>query len=236
MNYKSPWTPYETVDSGYHTLEFLKPIALTGNKFAVVIEITSSDNRTNILLESRVEYLNAFDVVSVQSGKCFLAAGHNLDNCSWQDLGRLSQANSSLLDGDSTIKAFTTNELIDESLKNIEITTPPTKTSYFKGENFDKTGMVVTANYNSRKNPSAVLDSSDYSISNGANLQVGQTNITITYEDKTVNQAINVEKNSVTELKITTPPTKTEYKEGQNFDNAGMVIEATRKKDRKSVV
>ncbi len=226
----------ETVDSGYHTLEFLKPIALTGNKFAVVIEITSSDNRTNILLESRVEYLSAFDVVSVQSGKCFLAAGHNLDNCSWQDLGKLSQANSSLLDGDSTIKAFTTNELIDESLKNIEITTPPTKTSYFEGENFDKSGMVVTANYNSRKNPSAILDSSDYSISNGANLQVGQTSIAITYEDKTVNQTISVEKNSVIELKIVSPSIKTEYKEGQNFDNTGIVIEATRKNGSKEIV
>lgn len=41
----------ETVDAGYHTLEFSKPIALTGNKFAVVVEITSSDYSTDILLE-----------------------------------------------------------------------------------------------------------------------------------------------------------------------------------------
>ena len=226
----------ETVEAGYHTLEFSKPIALTGNKFAVVIEITSSDYSTDILLESKVENVEAFDVVTVQSGKCFLAAGHDLDNCSWQDLGKLSQANSSLPDSDSTIKAFTTNELIDESLKNIEITTPPTKTSYFEGENFDKTGMVVTAKYNSKKNPSVVLDSSSYSISNGTNLQAGQTSVIISYEDKTVNQTISVEKNSVTDLKIITPPTKTEYKEGQNFDKTGMVIEATRKNGSKETV
>jgi len=225
----------ETINTGYHTLEFAKPIALTGNKFAVVIEITSSDYSTDILLEAKIED-EAFNVVTVENGKCFLANGHDLDKCEWQDLGKLSQANSSLLDSDSTIKAFTTNELIDESLKSIEITTPPTKTSYFEGENFDKTGMVVTAKYNSRKNPSVVLDSSSYSISGGTNLQAGQTSVTITYEDKTVTQNISVEKNSVAELKIITPPTKTEYKEGQSFDTTGMVIEATRKNGDKETV
>lgn len=226
----------ETVNAGYHTLEFAKPIALTGSKFAVIVEITSSDYSTDFYLESKVDGLETFDVVKVETGKCFLATGHDLDNCTWQDLGKLSQANSSLDDGDSTIKAFTTNELIDESLKSIEITTPPTKTEYFEGENFDKTGMVVTAKYNSRKNPSVVLDSSSYSISNGTNLSSGQTSVTITYEDKSVTQPISVEKNNVTELKITTPPTKTEYKEGQNFDKTGMVVEATRKNGNKETV
>jgi len=223
----------ETVDAGYHTLEFSKPVALTGNNFAVVIEITSSNNSTSIYLESKVKNVEAFDVVTVENNKCFLAVGHNLDGCAWQDLGTLTQANPALVNGDSTIKAFTTNEKADESLKSIEITTPPTKTSYLEGENFDKTGMVVTAKYNSK---SVVLDSSSYNILNGTNLKAGQTSVTITYEDKSVNQAINVEKNSVTELKIITPPTKTEYKEGQNFDKTGMVVEATRKNGSKEII
>lgn len=226
----------EKVDAGYHTLEFAKPIALTGNKFAVIVEITSSDYSTDLYLESKVDGVDAFDVVTVESGKCFVTTGHDLDKCTWQDLGKLTQSNSSLIDGDSTIKAFTTNELIDESLKEIKITTVPTKTTYFEGENFDKTGMVVTAYYNSKTKPSVILDSSNYSITNGTNLQAGQTSVTITYDGKSVNQAISVEKNIVTDLKITTPPTKTEYKEGQNFDKTGMVIEATRKSGSKETV
>lgn len=226
----------ETIEPGYHTLEFSKPVALTGSKFAVVFEITSSGYSTDILLESRVDNVQAFDVVTVENGKCFFAAGHDLENCTWQDLGKLTEVNPSLINGDSTIKAFTQNELIDESLKNIEITTPPTKTSYYEGENFDKTGMVVTAYYNSKTKPSIVLDSSSYSITNGTNLQAGQTSVTITYEDKSVNQTISVEKNNVTELKIKTPPDKTEYKEGQNFDKTGMVVEATRKNGNTEVV
>lgn len=226
----------ETIDPGYHTLEFSKPIALTGNKFAIIVEITSSNSRAYINLETKIKDVATFDVVTVENGKCFIAEGHDLDKCSWQDLGKLAQLNSSLANGDSSIKAFTTTELIDESLKNITITTPPKKTSYFEGENFDKTGMVVTANYNSKKNPSTVLDSSSYSISNGTNLKSGQTSVTITYKDKSVNQTISVEKNSIVELNIKTPPTKTEYKEGQNFDKAGMVIEATRKNGKKEII
>lgn len=137
------------------------------------------------------------------------------------------QVNSSLINGDSTIKAFTTSELSDESLKNLEITAPPIKTAYFEGEDFDQTGMIVKANYHSKTNPSVVLDSSSYSITNGTNLKVGQTSVTITYEDKSIEQPITVAKNNITELKITAPPAKTEYKEGQNFDKTGMIIEAT---------
>ena len=225
----------ETVDVGYHTLEFLKPIALTGDKFAVVIEITGTYD-TRIPLESKIKDNSELDVVKVENGKCFVAYGNDLDNCQWQDLGKLSQQNSELSDGDSTIKAFTTNQLNDGSLRELKITTLPTKTEYFEGENFDSTGMVITAYYNSKTKPSEVLDSSNYSISNGTNLQAGQANITITYEDQTVNQPISVEKNNVTELKITTPPTKTEYKEGKNFDKTGMAVEATRKSGKKEIV
>lgn len=219
----------ETFNAGYHTLEFSKPIEIKAKSFAVVIEIQSDKSSTKLSLESKVDGVEAWDSVTVENGKCFVAIGNDLENCQWIDLGKITEQNSNLVDGDSSIKAFTTTELIDESLKNIEITTPPNKTSYFEGENFDKTGMVVTANYNSRTKLSSILDSSSYSITNGTNLREGQTSVTITYEDKSVEQEIRVEKNNVVELKLKSPATKTEYKEGQSFNTTGMVIEATYK-------
>lgn len=177
-----------------------------------------------------------YSKVKTESGKCFLAVENNLENCTWSDLGKMSETRPSLPNCDSTIKAFTTTELVDESLKNIEITTPPTKTSYFEGESFDKTGMVVKANYNSRTKPTAILDASSYTITNGTDLKAGQTSVTITYEDKSVTQPITVQKNTVTDLKIKTPPTKVEYKEGQHFDKAGMVVEATFKDGTKKII
>ena len=217
----------ETFNAGYHTLEFSKPVEIKGNSFVVVVEIQSAKYSATLPLESTVEGAEAWNSVKVESGKCFVALGNDLSSSEWIDLSKMTEVNSSLVNGDSTIKAYTTTELIDESLKNIEIVTPPSKTSYFEGENFDKTGMIVKANYNSKTNPSVVLDNSSYGITNGSNLQAGQTSVTITYEDKSVQQQISVGKNTVTKLEITTPPTKTEYREGYNFENAGMIVKAT---------
>ena len=218
----------ETFGAGYHTLEFAEPVEIKASSFAVVIEIQGTrENQVNVTLETKIEDVAAFDSVTVESGKCFVASGNNLENCEWIDMGSLAETNSSLLNGDSTIKAFTVSSIPDNSLANIEIETPPSKTTYIEGENFDKTGMVVKANYNN--GTFTLLDSSDYTITNGTDLSLGQTSVTITYEDKSVNQPITVEKNSVVGLEIKTPPTKTGYKEGENFDKTGMVVEATYK-------
>ena len=213
----------ETFNAGYHTLEFSEPIEIKSDAFTVVVEVQGTrTNSLTVKLETKIDDVKAFNLVTTEIGKCFLTLTNNLEDCEWGDLGNLSVLVPSLPNADSTIKAFTTSEVLDDSLKNIEITTPPTKTSYFEGQNFDKTGMVVKANYNNKT--SEILDSSSYSITNGTDLKVGQTSVTITYEDKSVEQSISVEKNSVVGLKIKTPPTKTEYKEGENFDKTGMVV------------
>ncbi len=218
----------ETINAGYHTLEFANPVEIKGNKFAVVIEIEAvGQSQVAVPLEIKYDENEAFNSINVETGKCFIGSTDNNNEYKWDDLGKLSEINSNLKNGDSTIKAFTVSGLQDGSLKNIEITTPPTKTKYFEGENFDKTGMVVKANYNSKTNSSVILEEGSYTITNGTNLKADQTSVTISYENKSAEQPITVEKNSVTELKIKTPPTKTEYKEGQNFDKTGMVIEAT---------
>lgn len=221
----------ETFNAGYHTIEFAEPIEIKSASFAVVIEVQgTNENTVAISLENKNASNKLWDNVKVEEEKCFLLIGDNLDDSSkWRDLGKLSETNASLTSGDSTIKAFTTTQLFDEKLESIEIATPPNKTSYFEGENFDKTGMVVKANYNSKNTPYIILDNSSYDITDGNNLVAGQKSVTIAYEDKSVKQTINVEKNPVTEIKIKTPPTKIEYKEGENFDATGMVIEVTYK-------
>lgn len=97
----------KTVEAGYHTLEFAKPLKINANSFAVIIEVQGTRNKINFELESKVDGVSAFDSVKVENGKCFLAAGNDMDNCKWYDLGKLSQVNSKLPDGDGTIKAFT---------------------------------------------------------------------------------------------------------------------------------
>ena len=216
----------ETFSTGYHTLEFAKPIKLTGSSYAVVIEVESEENESYVLLESKIEG-TIWDKVAVENGRCFFTLGNDLDKCEWIDLGKLSEYNPGSLNADSSIKAFTVKEYFDESLSNIEIITPPNKVNYIEGENFDKTGMVVKANYNSKTKPYVILDNSSYNILDGTNLKAGQATVQITYEDKSTSQKINVEKNDIVKLKITASPSKVNYVEGENFDKTGMIVEAT---------
>lgn len=213
----------ETFNAGYHTLEFEKPIKINSNQFTVAIEISSKDG--SCVYGSYVKKdTNLYSSVVIQTGKCFKLDNYEYrskdDWSGWEDMA------TEKTPCHSTIKAFTISKLVDESLKNIEITTPPTKTHYLSGENFDKSGMIVKANYNSKTNPSVILDSSNYSITNGTNLKVGQTSVTITYENKTVEQPIQVTENKVENIEITTPPVKTEYWAGEDFDKSGMVVKA----------
>lgn len=68
-----------------------------------------------------------------------------------------------------------------KKVKRIEITTPPTKTEYKAGEDFDPTGMEVTAVY--ENDSTAVLPETGYTIFHGENLQRERTYVTIQYND-----------------------------------------------------
>lgn len=185
----------ETLEAGYHTLEFANSIEINADEYTVVVKITNDQGDTEVVLESKLEGISEFDNVTNETGKCFLATQAEVEEYGWLDLGMLNTYDASFVNGDSTIKAFTTNIAIDDSLKEIEITTPPTKTTYIEGDSFDKTGMVITAHFND--GTSEILENDDYSISNATNLELGQTSITITYQDKTVEQLITVEEKTV---------------------------------------
>ena len=77
-----------------------------------------------------------------------------------------------------------------KTVKSIEITTPPTKTEYMAGEDFDPTGMVVTVHYTD--GTTADLSRDKYVIFYGDKLTQGQTDVTIQYNDGSGNSDIKV--------------------------------------------
>lgn len=83
-------------------------------------------------------------------------------------------------------------------LTSIAITTAPTKTSYYVGDTFDATGMVVEATYSS----GISNEITGYTISPSGALTAGTTAVTITYSEggitKTATQKITVSKQPVT--------------------------------------
>ena len=230
----------ETFDAGYHTIEFLNPIKINSDSFVVVLELEGTQTNTySPMIEFNFgEYTGSYDPanaahfydnVTVESGKCFWTLEEEIYNNDWIDCSNMYEITEGVYPNfDTTIKAFTTSNI----LENLSIATPPAKTLYMVGEDFDATGMVVKANY--ANGMSEVI--TDYTITNGENLGLGQTSVTINYEGKTVTQSIQVVENTVESIAITTPPTKTEYWAGEDFDTKGMVVEATYKDGMTQVV
>lgn len=110
-----------------------------------------------------------------------------------------------------------------DPVSSIEVTTPPTKTTYYAGETFDPTGMVVTAT----KESSSTEVVTDYTISPSGALSVSDTYVTISYQGKTCTQAITVNPIVITEIAVTTMPTVTSYYVGDDLDTTGIVVTGT---------
>ena len=68
-----------------------------------------------------------------------------------------------------------------KTVESIEITTPPAKTEYMVGEDFDPTGMVITAHYTD--GTTADLSRDRYVIFYGDKLALGRASVTIQYND-----------------------------------------------------
>lgn len=92
--------------------------------------------------------------------------------------------------------------VVAKELISIEVTDGPTKTEYVEGQNFDKAGMKVIAEYNNGTSK----EITDYIVTNGENLKVGQTSVTIIYTEegitKEASQAITVTAKETEELEI----------------------------------
>jgi hypothetical protein len=123
---------------------------------------------------------------------------------------------------DTNINSF--NTLAETS---IAVTHAPTKTDYIEGQIFDSKGMVVTAYFSSGL--PAVVPIESYTVSPSP-LTLGTTSVTIALKSNpscTATTPVTVAAKVVTQIRVTSPPTKTNYGDGQYFDKTGMVVTAT---------
>ena len=119
-----------------------------------------------------------------------------------------------------------TGEIVDKRLDRIELTTNPTKTKYIKGENFDPTGMVITAYYTDGTHQTVT----NYELIDNVNLQTNQNVVRLSYTEDLITRTIAIPirvTNDLIKLEIITPPTKTTYVAGEDFDASNMVVQAT---------
>ena len=111
----------------------------------------------------------------------------------------------------------------ENTVTKIEITKQPTKTEYIEGQNFDATGMIVKATYLD----GTEKEITDYTIENGNELGKDVTEVEIKFGKFSAFVPVTVSENILVSIEVTTPPTKTEYVEGQTFDKTGMVVTGT---------
>ncbi|MBO4421007.1 MAG: bacterial Ig-like domain-containing protein, partial [Lachnospiraceae bacterium] len=115
-------------------------------------------------------------------------------------------------------------------IKGIKITTVPTKTIYTAGEGFDPTGMEIKVTY---EDESFEILSEGFTWSPENAFANNDDKVTISYtlngETYTTDLAVTVNPSYdvLESIELTTPPTKTNYIEGQSFDPAGMVVTGT---------
>ena len=104
----------------------------------------------------------------------------------------------------------------------LSIEQAPNKVSYFEGEAFDPTGMVIKLFHNDGS--SEVI--TNYSYSPNSALTTLDTSITITYQNLSINQAITVNSIVLESISIYRAPYKLDFIEGDEFEIYGLILKA----------
>lgn len=110
------------------------------------------------------------------------------------------------------------------AITKIEITTPPTKQEYRKGDTLDATGMVISAVWT---DGSKEVLADGYTVSDLDSTETGEKTITITYQDFTATFTVEVVADA-SGIRISHYPTKIYYKIGESFDSTGLVVVVVR--------
>lgn len=169
----------------------------------VISEDVSIETEGNEAVSAEVQAVDGFITIDVRSSDDTI-------NVNWIKIG--------------------TNQTVEEKvLTGIEVT-PPVKADYEIGEELDLTGLTVTARYSDGS--SAVLEDGSYSVEGFASDEAGDRTVTISYTEgeitKTASFTVHVKAPvpAVLESIEVTPPSKTEYEIGEEFDGSGMTVTA----------
>jgi hypothetical protein len=111
---------------------------------------------------------------------------------------------------------YLSDDLFYGTLTDIELDTTNAKTTYYVGDEFDKTDLVVTGKYSDAADKALT----DYSVSGYDSTKVGEQTITVKYMTISKTYTVNV----VAESGITAESTKTTYKVGEEFDKSALSV------------
>lgn len=118
-----------------------------------------------------------------------------------------------------------------DTLSKLEVTTLPSKTVYFEGEEFDKAGMVVTATYTDGRTEEV----KNYTVS-GYSSTEGYKRLSVKYGKKTASFMVTVKANVIEKIEITKLPDKLVYNPYESPSLDGIEVCAVYSDGTKSVI
>lgn len=220
--------------------EIKDAVSVSGEYTPLALRITTPPTKTSYLAGERLDL----------SGIVVCLVGSNNSLIDVTSACTFVPANRTVLHASNTSVAITYHYAQDDldftatqnisvaDFVSIEVTTPPTKVTYYDGDALDLTGIVVKAVADNGEKID-VTNQCVFSPANGSTVTlVGsgaseEQTITITYHweveniDFTTTQTIIVNWVYITNLEILTPPTKTEYLVGDTLDLTGLTARAT---------
>lgn len=112
--------------------------------------------------------------------------------------------------------------VIPKEIQTIEISTLPDKITYVQGQEFDSTGLVLTAKYNNGDEEDITAD---YTCSELDTNSIGLQNIDVSYEGQTTQLSVEVVAKQPTSISVSQMPNNTSVIEGTNdIDTTGMKL------------
>lgn len=182
-------------------------------------------------------YAHADITASVKSDPIYVGQTPTLANIEFSG-ATLTAANitaSAAAEGTNGIRIIYNGSVIDLSytatavqLTAIEIKTPPTKTDYVVTEEFDETGLVITAVYN---NGARVDKTSGYTVTMPEWTVGGDKPVTVAFKDgdvrKTATFNISVVAKAITSVTYTGTLATASYVVGDTFDATGLTFTVT---------
>jgi hypothetical protein len=127
---------------------------------------------------------------------------------------------------------------ICDPITKLQVKTAPTKTTYTEGESFDKTGMVIQGVYSDN----STIALTDYTVTPSGALKTTDKQVTISYNNKKITQAITVtaaaatttQASATTEAPTTDTPAA-ETKVGDKAVSGNATYQVTASSDKKEV-
>ena len=214
-------TVYTAADGYYFPTDYavaaVNGISVTRNSYTqITVSGTPTANTTITLDPATAKTLSSIAVTTAPTQTTY-TAGENFDpagmvvTATYSDSSTAAVTGYTVTDGTALIAGKTsvtisyteggvtktctqdiTVNAAPKTLDSIAVTTAPAKVTYTAGENFDPTGMVVTATYSD----SSTAAVTGYTVTDGTALTAGKTSVTISYTEggvtKTTTQAIAV--------------------------------------------